>query len=418
MNLGISFFLIGAGFIFSSLSLDADSISLRERVLKERAIASGLLPIEELNPKTNSDLVTVGKTLFEAEYLSLNSSVSCRSCHLPQFSSADGLPNAIGVRGKGEGKERLESGGEIVPRNTLPLWGRGSDQFDVFFWDGKVKKIDNSELVVSQFGTSPPSLDPLVVAAHLPPVEFNEMVDDTYQEVLAYETESKESALAVYSVLVDRVKADKPTSLKLAYALQKEVSELTFSDVAIAIAEFIRFEFRLRQTPFHEFVFKGKSLSKKAIKGGLIFYGKGQCSVCHNGPLFSDLDFHAIPFKQLGFGKNGFGVDYGRYNVTFVPEDQYKFRTPPLYNVEHTAPYSHSGSVYDLGDAIRAHIDPLSAFDYMDDIDRSQFYSRLKAWSKEPIEPVTLREAETEQLIEFLKSLSFCKPNKDEFCNN
>ena len=80
---------------------------------------------------------------------------------------------------------------------------------------------------------------------------------------------------------------------------------------------------------------------------------------CHYGPYFSDLKFHVVPFPQLGFGKNGFGVDYGRFNVTFDPKDLYKFRTPPLFNVEKTAPYGHSGSVATIQEAIAAHFDPL-----------------------------------------------------------
>ena len=39
--------------------------------------------------------------------------------------------------------------------------------------------------------------------------------------------------------------------------------------------------------------------------------------------------------------------------------DPYKFRTTPLFNVEKTAPYGHSGSVATIEDAIAAHFDPL-----------------------------------------------------------
>ena len=68
--------------------------------------------------------------------------MSCGTCHLSKFSSADGLPNAVGVGGQGEGMERMLSDGEIVPRNTLPLWGRGSKDFNTLFWDGKITQVD------------------------------------------------------------------------------------------------------------------------------------------------------------------------------------------------------------------------------------------------------------------------------------
>jgi len=119
--------------------------------------------------------------------------------------------------------------------------------------------------------------------------------------------------------------------------------------------------------------------------------------------------FHAIPFPQAGFGKNGFGVDYGRYNVTMDPADRYRFRTPPLYNVTRTAPYSHSGSVYDLGDAIRAHVDPLAIYDpqVMTGVQRAEFYERLKSWSEEPIDGVYLAQDEIGTLKAFLGTLEY-----------
>ena len=127
---------------------------------------------------------------FESTELSFNSNTSCSTCHLDEFSSADGLPIAIGIEGHGKGRERAMGGGSIVPRNTLALWGRAARQFDTFFWDGKVQKTENG--IVSQFGDQVPSDDPLIVAVSLPFVEIREMVsDDQYvQEKLMTETVS------------------------------------------------------------------------------------------------------------------------------------------------------------------------------------------------------------------------------------
>ena len=102
---------------------------------------------------------------------------------------------------------------------------------------------------------------------------------------------------------------------------------------------------------------------------------------CHNGPYFSDFKFHAVPLPQLGFCKNGFGVDYGRFNVTFDPQDLYRFRTPPLFNVEKTAPYGHAGSLAKLSEAIVAHFDPLRTIDLksMDEVARHEFFKRMAA---------------------------------------
>ena len=175
------------------------------------------------------------------------------------------------------------------------------------------------------------------------------------------------------------------------------------------MAAFIRINFQLKNTKFHNFVFNNGPLTDDEIKGGLIFYGKGKCSVCHQGPYFSDFKFHTIPFPQLGFGKNGFGIDYGRYNVTFNPKDLYKFRTPPLFNVEKTNPYGHSGSVKTLREVIIYHIDPLRIINLkeMDQIDRVEYYKRL-ALSADTINKIGLLDKnEIDLLVIFLKTLNF-----------
>ena len=47
------------------------------------------------------------------------------ACHIDNKGSADGLPIAAAVGGTGEGVERFKSGARLLPRNTLPFWGRG-----------------------------------------------------------------------------------------------------------------------------------------------------------------------------------------------------------------------------------------------------------------------------------------------------
>lgn len=409
-------------FAASVVSLGAAAASppdgLREKVLRQAALDAGLQRVSEVNAPYDEKKALAGEKLFEFEALSFNARISCRSCHLPQFSSADGLPNAVGVRGEGEGRARLMGGGRIVPRNAMPLWRRGAKGFEVFFWDGKVRKDPATGAVISQFGAAPPSDDPLVVAAHLPFAEFREMVDDERPDGLAFEKESVASANNLYEKLAVRIR-DEPdiaSSLTAAYGVGPD--ELTFAHATNAIAHFIRREFRLRDTAFHEFVFGSGRLTPEELRGGLLFYGKGRCAACHKGPLLTDFEFHAIPFPQAGFGKNGFGVDYGRYNVTFKPADFYRFRTPPLFNVEHTAPYSHSGSVANLEDAIRAHVDPLAIIDRarLDGHARQEFYRRMKASALEPATPESLDDRDIADLTKFLKTLSFCEPRKERYC--
>ena len=128
------------------------------------------------------------------------------------------------------------------------------------------------------------------------------------------------------------------------------------------------------------------------------------------GTHFSDFKFHNIVFPQLGFGKNDFGVDYGRFNVTGKYSDLYKFRTSPLTNVEFTGPYGHSGSLEDLEEVIKGHFDPLSLYDTknLDEIKRKDLFLRIQNTYGQPT-PSYLDKVEIEKLIEFSKTLSFEK---------
>src|SRR5690606_6569998 len=117
---------------------------------------------------------------------------------------------------------------------------------------------------------------------------------------------------------------------------------------------------------------------------------------------------HTVAFPQAGFGKNGFGVDYGRYNVTFDPADLYAFRTPPLYNVAKTAPYSHSGSVMNLEHAVQYHFDPLrhpSPVTMTQTARIEHFKRRAKAGSETT--PPQLSDDDVKDVVSFLRTLSF-----------
>lgn len=379
---------------------------MRITALRQAALASGFVRAEDLRVPVDQAKREVGKLIFSSPLMSFNGSISCQDCHLDEFGTTDGLPNAIGVGGQGKGAERLHSGGRILPRNVLPFWGRGSKGFETFFWDGKVTVADGR--VVSQFGDRAPSSDPLVVAVHLPSVELREMVEDTVDIRVTAVTEEVASANRIQAELARRFAADPSIGPRLAAAYRVDRNDIRFLQVADALASFIRDEFRIRRTRLERFVFDGGPIDRRELAGGLLFYGRGKCAACHSGPYFSDFGFHAVAFPQAGFGKNGFGVDEGRFNVTHDPADRFLFRTPPLYNVSRTGPYSHSGSVVRLEDAIVAHFDPLRLVDVerMSVRERADLYVRLGPASREPL-PTALTDEEVGQLAAFLRMLDF-----------
>lgn len=403
-NLLLIFFLINCGNPEAATKAE-------EKIVKDQIKAAGFVPSAELYRNPDETLSDLGKKFFESNKgLSLNGNISCRTCHQDKFGSADGIPNAAAIGG-GDGAtkvgpERLLNGAKQLPRNTLAFWGRGAKGFDVFFWDGRVDFSTPKKL--TQFGSKTPSNDALVTAVHLPVVEVREMLDED-DFVRKHKVESVEKSKAVYQAIANNLKSvESKASQDLAKKLNKQTQDLEYFDYARAIASFIRTEFRIKETKLERMMRGAESFTDNELKGARIFYGKGACVTCHSGPHFSDFKYHTVPFPQLGFGKNGFGVDYGRYNATFNPNDLYKFRTAPLYNVEKTSPYGHSGSMKTLQDAITAHFDPLSlvSLDKLNKFDSYEFSKRL-TYSDSTKKVGYLTQDEVNHVASFLKTLSF-----------
>lgn len=389
------------------LSADISNSSYREKILRQAAKQNGYSLPEKINRPFDEKKSALGKLFFESTELSFNSNTSCSSCHLDEFSSADGLPIAVGVGGHGKGLERLKGGGAIVPRNTLPLWGRASVDFKTFFWDGKVEVVNDE--IVSQFGNQITSAEPLAAAVSLPFLEIREMVSDDAFVQNNLMTETISSAHVIQEKLLQRIERRLKKANELAQINKISVKELSFNHVADSLTHFFSDKFRVGNSKFAKFMRGDINLNETETNGGIIFYGKGQCASCHKGPHFSDFEFHSIVMPQFGFGKNGFGVDYGRFNSTFDSEDLYKFRTPPLHNVEKTAPYGHSGSIQNLEDVIVAHYDPLKYIKpaEMSISERKEFFDRLRRVGSSSIIPAALSKDELENLVLFLKTLSF-----------
>nr|WP_280950284.1 cytochrome-c peroxidase [Pseudotabrizicola sediminis] len=89
------------------------------------------------------------------------------------------------------------------------------------------------------------------------------------------------------------------------------------------------------------------AMTAKAKAGLTLFMDKG-CSSCHSGGNIGGHGYY--PFGLIE--KPGAEIlppgDKGRFAVTATVDDEYVFRASPLRNVALTAPYFHSGKVWDL----------------------------------------------------------------------
>ena len=139
-------------------------------------------------------------------------------------------------------------------------------------------------------------------------------------------------------------------------------AQMNFAHASNAIAGFLIDRFAFNDSPWDRFLAgDDAAMTEQQLLGAKDFMS-ARCSICHNGSTFSDGKFHNVAVAQVGPGE-GDGAngrdDFGRMRVTGRTEDRYAFRSPPLRNVELTAPYGHDGAFTDL----RAFVDHYSESD-------------------------------------------------------
>jgi cytochrome c peroxidase len=132
------------------------------------------------------------------------------------------------------------------------------------------------------------------------------------------------------------------------------------------------------------------AMDERAVRGMALFKGKARCILCHNGPNFTDNQFHNLGVPQVGPLKE----DLGRYSVTRAEKDKGAFKTPTLRSMSETAPYMHDGAfktpeeVVDFlnaGGGANPNLSPLVKPLNLTPDERADLVAFLKALTGEPI---------------------------------
>ena len=253
------------------------------------------------------------------------------------------------------------------------------------FHDGRVE-IDEDGNYASGFISPakwklPSGLDNVVAAqAMFPVTSFGEMAGQKGENEVANAASLNNAAGSggVWELLAQRLQAipEYRVRFKSAYPDRVQTLEdITYVLAANAIAAFEATVFQFTESPFDRYLETGEGLTRQQERGMKLFYGKANCSTCHSGKFQTDHEFHAIAMPQIGPGKSdgndasywqatgqrAFPEDFGRGRVTFWSEDNYKFRTPSLRNVELTGPWGHAGAYDELIDVVRHHADPVGS---------------------------------------------------------
>jgi cytochrome c peroxidase len=383
-------------------------------------------------PAQDPALVDLGQALMFDPILSGNRDIACATCHLPAQHTADGLPLAIGTGGSGLGPARtLGAGREFVPRNAPSLLNGGLG-LPYLFWDGRIARLGfccpGPGGFVTPAGAALPVDLPNILAAQamFPVVERREMRGAPGdRDVLGNPNELAQfgdSQFAeIWQAVMQRLLAIEQYKTKFAAAFPDAApSALGFQHAATAIAAFEVQAFTKTNSPFDRYLDRDDAALTLAEKrGAVLFFGKAQCSTCHNGPFLGGEGFSNSGVPQIGPGTGAAApLDLGRGGIKGNDFYKFAFRIAPLRNVELTAPYMHDGAFPTLEAVVRHYNDVTLA---LRTYDVSQLAPELRAayhGDARTIDsvlatldgrlrrPLGLSDAEQRDLVAFLKSLT------------
>ncbi len=256
------------------------------------------------NPVTKEGF-ELGRKLFYDTRLSVNNTVSCGSCHI-QTSAFTHHGHTVS-----HGIFDL-----LGTRNAPPIMNLAWNTS--FMWDGGIVDMDLQS-----------------VAPITNPVEMGE----TMPNVLAKLKNS----------------AEYPRLFKNAFGSE----EITTNGFLKALSQFMsmcvssnsRYDSVMRNEPgirFTEAEAEGRSIVQQ------------KCGSCHPEPLFTDFSF-----RNNGLNPSMVN-DEGRYLVTQLEADRYKFKVPSLRNLAYTAPFMHDGrflSLESVLDHYNGHVQSMPTLD-------------------------------------------------------
>ena len=285
----------------------------------------------------------LGHRLFFDARLSANGLVSCATCHQPARRFTDGLPRAVG--------------GALGSRNSMSLVGAAYSPWQ--FWDGRRDSLWSQ------------AASPLES-----PIEHGASRGQLAR-LVAEDADYRRLHQALFGALP---------------ALPQGADEV-FINAVKAIAAYERLLLP-GETPFDRYADSlkdsGSSASAPAappaeapfghreVAGLRLFIGKAQCINCHNGPLFTNHEFHntgvlpapgALPAKGRAEGvrlvlNDPLNCLGPHSDATRKPCPELRFvrsggelvaahKTPSLRNLAGSEPYMHAGQLGALADVLR-----------------------------------------------------------------
>lgn len=269
---------------------------LREQALEIFKPLPSTIPAVRDN-RITPEKIELGKALFFDPRLSASGVFSCNSCHNLATGGDDNLETSIG------------HGWQRGPRNSPTVLNAVLNEAQ--FWDGRAEDLK---------------------AQAKGPVQASVEMANTPDQVVAT-LKSMPQYVAWFEA-----------------AFPDEADPVTFDNMAKAIEAFEAT--LITPAPFDAYLNGDDEALTDVEKEGLALFMDKGCAACHSGVNVGGHGYY--PFGLIE--KPGADIlpenDKGRFEVTKTVDDSYVFRASPLRNIALTAPYFHSGRVWDLGVAV------------------------------------------------------------------
>jgi cytochrome c peroxidase len=299
----------------------------------------------ENNPITNEGF-ELGRRLFYDEMLSIDTTVSCATCHKQQSAFADPTHKVNhGVRNR------------FGKRNSPSLANMGFLSF--YFFDGGVNHLDFVPVnaITSAFE-----------------------MDNTMNEVVRRLNRHTEYP----SLFNQAFRKDTVDSQQVLHALAQFTVMLVSSNS--------RYDRMMRQ--------EGEQFSVIESEGYALF--KSKCASCHSGELFTDGYFHNTGLDD------DFANDIGRELITESAIDRGKFKVPSLRNITATPPYMHDGRFVTLEEVLNHYQHNVKDSPTLDAALRNNNALGISLSNEEKIKIIAFLKTLTDET--FLKDKRFSNP--------
>lgn len=239
----------------------------------------------------------LGKMLYFEPRLSKSQLISCNTCHNLSYGGDDYQKTSIG------------HGWQAGPRNAPTVLNSVYNKAQ--FWDGRAGDLKEQAKGPIQAG---------VEMAATP-----EYVIEVLKSIPEY---------------VELFKG----------AFPGQADPVTFDNVANAI-EVFEATLLTPNSRFDQFLRGDSNALTDVEKAGLQAYMDKGCTGCHTGINLTSEGYH--PFQVSGTeNENLLAGDKGRAVLEAAEGNEFAFKAPTLRNIEYTAPYFHSGIVWDLREAV------------------------------------------------------------------